>query len=198
MVGLGASLMAAPPPNLLLKMLPPDVVLENAEALSLTPDQVQRLNTAILPMQRQAWPAQQQVLLLNSQLVAMLEADKPDEQAVMSKFAELEQAESLVKQLRIKMTLEAKKVLSAEQQQKAMALTAAQYAPSGSEGPLLREKLLRVRDGIALMQSQGRDVSHVRELWQTFQKQAEMRHFNQAQKALNEALELVERSTAKP
>jgi hypothetical protein len=188
------ALWGATPKDLVEQVLSPDVVLGNAEALGLTNEQQQQLQEAIAPLQRAMWPAQQHMRARNDELVELLAAPKPDEAAVLAKFAELESAEAKVKALRLRMTLAAKAVLSAEQQAKAASLRDGGSAgvPKYGDGKLITEKLQRVRDGIARMQREGRDVEQVRALWDEFQKRAELRHHQLALKALNEALRIVE------
>lgn len=175
-------------------MLPPDAVLPNAALIGLSSEQVQQLRQLTAPLEREIAPALSKMRSSNDEFTALLSTGKPDAGAVMAKFAQLAAAESEVKALRLQMTLAAKSVLSVEQQQKAASLKASASAsnPTMGSGDMIRAKLQRVRDGIARMQREGRDVSEVRALWMEFQKRAEMRHHQLAMKALNDALALVE------
>ena len=187
-----ASLYAATPQELVAQMLPSDLLLPNAAALGLSPEQQQRLREKLTPLQREMPPLQKQMGGLNSALIALLAETTPDEDAVLAKYHELEAVESRIKVLRMKMTLAAKSVLSAEQQEKARALRGAPTEPVAGNGDTIRGKLQRVRDGLERMKREGRDVTKVRELWNQFQEHAERREHQLAMKALNEALALIE------
>jgi Spy/CpxP family protein refolding chaperone len=178
--------------DIVAQMLPSDALLPNAQALGLTADQQARLCEGLQPLQGEVIPLQNQLRDMTSAFVALLSQEKPDEAAVLARFSEMEAAEAKIKVLRLKMTLVAKVVLSADQQQRAMSLRGtAQPAVAGS-GDTIRLKLQRVRDGIERMKSEGRNVTQVRELWAEFQKRAELRHHQLAMQALNQALAIVE------
>src|SRR5262245_29681926 len=187
-----ATLRAATPQELIAQMLPSDLLLPNATALELSPEQQQRLREKLTPLQREMPPLQKQMGDLNTALVALLAETNPDEDTVLAKYHELESVESRIKVLRMKMTLAAKSVLSAEQQEKARALRGAPAEPAAGNGDTMRAKLQRVRAGIERMKREGRDVTKVRELWNDFQQHAERREHQLAMKALNEALALIE------
>jgi hypothetical protein len=187
-----ATLRGATPQELVAQMLPSDLLLPNAAALELSPEQQQRLREKLTPLQREMPPLQKQMGDLNTALVALLAETKPDEDTVLAKYHELEAVESRIKVLRMKMTLVAKSVLSAEQQEKARSLRGAPAEPVPGNGDTIRAKLQRVRDGLERMKREGRDVTQVRELWNQFQQHAERREHQLAMKALNEALALIE------
>jgi hypothetical protein len=136
-------------------------------------------------------PLQAQMHHAERELVTMLAAARPDEAAVLAKFADLNDLESRVKVLRLKMTLLVKSVLSAEQQTKAMALKKAQPTLPG-DGGRIRDKLMRVRDGLARWKQEGRDMTEVLRLWEQFQQFSERHWHQQAFRALDDALKLLD------
>lgn len=177
--------------DIIAQMLPADALLPNAQTLGLSTDQQTHLRDRLLPLQRELAPLQNQLREVTSGFVTLLSAEKPDEAAVLAKFAEVEALESKIKVLRLRMTLAAKSVLNADQQQRAMSLRGSipALAPAGDS---IRTKLQRVRDGIERMKREGRDVTQVAALWAEFQKRAELRHHQLAMKALNDALAIIE------
>lgn len=176
------------------EMLPSDLLVPNASTLGLDATQQQRLREGLAPLQAEVVPLQRQLTTLNSDFVKLLAESKPNDDAVLAKYAEMEAVESRIKRLRLRMTLLAKQVLRADQQQEAKALRGS-VPPYASESmPLLREKLERVRTGIERMKAEGRDVTRVRELWDEFQKRADLHHYKLAMEALNSALEMIEAS----
>ena len=150
------------------EMLPSDLLLPNASTLGLDATQQQRLREGLGPLQAEAAPLQRQLTKLNVDFVKLLAESKPHDDAVLTKYAEMEAVESRIKLLRLKMTLLAKQVLSAEQQQQAKSLRGSVTSHASESMPLLREKLERVRTGIERMKTEGRDVTRVRELWNEF------------------------------
>lgn len=183
--------------DIVAQMLPTDALLPNAQTLSLSAEQQERLREQLLPLQREVAPLQGQLRELTAGFVVLLSVNKPDEAAVLAKFAEVEALESKIKVLRLKMTLAAKAVLSVDQQQRAMALRGSMPPPLPGAGDSIRSKLQLVRDGIERMKIDGRDVTQVAALWAEFQKRAELRHHQLAMKALNDALVIVEAEETK-
>jgi uncharacterized membrane protein len=177
--------------GLLDQMLPPEVVLPHAATLGLDDTQREKLRSGLAPLQNEMRPLQAQMHHAERELVTMLTAPKPDEAAVLTKFADLGVLEGQVKVIRLKMTLLVKSVLSAEQQTKAMALKTAQPTLPG-DGSRIRDKLMRVRDGLARWKTEGRDVTEVLRLWEQFQQFSERHWHQQAFRALDEALKLLD------
>jgi Spy/CpxP family protein refolding chaperone len=173
------------------QMLPPEFVLPNSAAIGLSAAQSQALTQGITKLQAQMRPLQAQMYQAEADLTRLLVAAKPDDAAVLAKYADLDALESEVKQLRLRMTLLAKSVMTPEQHAKALSLKAARPTVPG-DGRWLRERLERVRDGIARWEREGRDVSRVTELWQEFQSYSQKHWFQKADQALEEALALLE------
>lgn len=177
--------------GLLDQMLPPEVVLPNATLLGLDDTQREKLRSGLAPLQNAMRPLQAQMHRAELDLVTMLAAPKPDEAAVLAKFADLGELEGKVKVIRLKMTLLVKSELSAEQQTQAMALKTAQPTLPG-DGSRIRDKLMQVRDGLARWKAEGRDVTEVLRLWEQFQQFSERHWHQQAIRALDDALKLLE------
>jgi uncharacterized membrane protein len=177
--------------GLLEQMLPPEVVLPNAATLGLDDTQREKLRSGLAPLQNEMRPLQAQMHHAERELVTMLAAPKPQEAAVLTKFADLGVLESQVKVIRLKMTLLVKSVLSAEQQTKALVLKTAQPTLPG-DGSRVHDKLMRVRDGLARWKNEGRDTAEVLRLWEQFQQFSERHWHQQAFRALDEALKLLD------
>ena len=174
------------------EMLPTELLLPNAAALNLSIEQQNRLREGLPPLQSESLSLQRQLGVLNAELVRLIAMPKPVDELVLKKYSEVEAVESRIKVLRLKSTLLAKSVLSTEQQQQAKSLRGTIPSFASESMPLLREKLERVRNGIERMKAEGRDTTRVRELWDEFQKRADLRHYKLAMEALHGALALVE------
>jgi hypothetical protein len=93
------------------------------------------------------------------------------------------------------MTLAIKKVLTPEQQAKALALQGRRLTESGSAqaGPdTIAAKLQRVRDGLQQWTREGRDVAPLRALWERVREAEDRGHYRQARQALDEAIALLD------
>ncbi len=188
LVSASATAQQSPLPD---QMLPPEFVLPNSAAIGLNEAQRQTLNEGIVALQTQMRPLQARMYQTERELSSLLGAAKPDDVTVLAKYADLDALESQVKLLRLKMTLLAKSVMTPEQHAKALQLKTTQPTVPG-DGRWLRERLQRVRDGIARWQKEGRDVSRVTALWQEFQTYSQKHWFQKADQALEEALTLLE------
>lgn len=177
--------------RLLDQMLPPEFVLPNTAAIGLDDTQRQALNTGITDLQTRMRPLQAQMHRAEQELVTLLGQAKPDEGTLLAKYGELDALEGKVKVLRLRMTLLAKSVMTPEQHAKAVQLKSAQPTIPG-DGSWVRDRLQRVRDGIARWKKEGRDVSRVNALWEDFQKNVERHWYQQANRSLDEALRLLE------
>ena len=193
---IAALMTASPAPaqtgsSLLDQMLPPEVILPNAAALGLDGTQREKLRLGMASFQNEMRPLQVQMHRAERELVTLLAEPKPDEAAVLAKFADLSVLEDKVKVIRLRMTLLAKSVLSAGQQAEAMALKQTQPTLPG-DGSQMRDKLKRVRDGLARWKTEGRDTTAVLKHWEQFQEFSGRRWHQQAGRALDDALKLLE------
>lgn len=177
--------------GLLEQMLPPEIILPNAIRIGLDEAVREKLRTGIARLQDEMRPVQAQMHHAERELVAMLAEPKPDEAAVLRKFADLGELEAKVKVIRLKMTLLAKSLLSAEQQMQVLTLKTAQATLPG-DGSRTRDKLMRVRDGLARWKKEGRDMTEVMRLWEEFQHFSQRHWHQEAMRALDDALKLLE------
>ena len=172
------------------QVIPPDLVLAHAEALRLDPQQrgaVQRLLSELHPRMP---PLMRRMREERDALVELLKQDKPDEAAVLARFDALTRVETELKRLRLQMTVGVKKVLTGEQQAQAIALQDKRAADAGT----LPAKLKRVKEGLEQWKREGRDVAPLRERWERFREAEDKGFYRQAQKALDEAIALLDAS----
>jgi Spy/CpxP family protein refolding chaperone len=184
----GVSPVAAQSPlELFDELVPPELVLGHAAELGLSAEQ----RRAVERIQAEAHRPSPSLLARMRQereaLMALLRQEKPDEAAVAAQFDRLTEAETELKRVRLRTTIRTKRVLTAEQQGKALALQRSR-AGEGS----LAAKLQRVREGLEQWKREGRDVAPLRVLWDRF-REAEARGFyRQARQALDEAVTLLD------
>jgi Spy/CpxP family protein refolding chaperone len=188
------------PRDLVDQMIPPDLVLAQSEAIGLSPAQRQAVHRVLVELQPRMPPLLRQMRQERDALVALLVQEKPDEAAVLAQFEKLNSVETELKRVRFRMTVGVKRILTAEQQAKALALQETRLADSGAgPGPnSLPTKLQRVKEGLEQWKREGRDVTPLRELWDRFRAAEDKGHYRQARQALDEAIALLDKPPPRP
>jgi hypothetical protein len=176
------------------QIIPPDLVLSHADAIGLDAEQRRAVRRIQAELQPRMPPLHRQMREQLEALVALLRQEKPDEAAVLARFGQLTATETELKRVRLQMTVGVKRILSAEQQAKALAVQGARPAGSGaSRGPdALSVKLRRVKEGLEQWKREGRDVTPLRELWDRFREAEDKGHYRKAREALDAAVALLD------
>ena len=199
-MSLASSGAAESPRELLEQMIPSDLVLAQADVLGLDARQRQ----AVLRLQADHYSKMPPLLRRMRQerdaLVTLLAQEKPDEGAVLAQFERLNAVEADVKRLRFRMAVGVKKVLTAEQQTKALALQGTRLSEGGAAAGAgtLAARLERVKDGLEQWKREGRDVTPLREKWERFREAEDKGFYRQARQALDEAIALLDAPRARP
>lgn len=187
------------PRDLLDQILPPDIVLEHADTIGLTPAQRNAVQKVQRDLQPRMWPLIAQIRQERDALMALLAQDQPDEAAVLAQFEKLNAAETELKRLRFRMTLGVKTALRPEQQAQATSLHAERLARAGATpGPSLQARLTRVKEGLEQWRREGRDVTPLRLCWEQFREAEQKGHYRRARQALDEAIALLDAPSARP
>lgn len=184
-----------PTRDLYEQLVPPELVLAHAEEIGLSPAQRQAVERVRAELGPRMFPLLEQMRKETAALVELLKQEKPDEAAMLAQFEKLSSVETDLKRLRLLMTARTKRVLTAEQQAKALAIQGKRLASdaSGANRYTVRAKLQRVKDALEQWMREGRDVTPLREQWDRF-REAEARGFyRQAREALDEAIALLEK-----
>jgi PAS domain-containing protein len=192
--GLVPARAADSPRDLYEQVIPPDLVLAQAVALGLSPQQRRAVQQVQAETQPRLPPLLRQIREQRDALVALLQQEKPEEAAVLAQFEKLNGVETELKRLRLQMTVGVKRILTAEQQEKALELQAQRLTGSGpAPGPdTVRAKLQRVKEGLEQWRREGRDVTALRALWERFREAEDRGHYRQARQALDEAIALLD------
>jgi Spy/CpxP family protein refolding chaperone len=189
---------AEPPRSLFEQMVPPELVLAHADALGLDAEQRRAVRRVQARLQPRIPPLLREMREERDALVELLRLEKPDEAAVVARFDRLAAVETELKRVRLQMTVGVKRVLTAEQQAKALVLQAERPAGGGGAGAdSLAAKLRRVKDGIEQWKREGRDVAPLREAWERFRAAEDRGFYRQARQALDEAIALLEAPPAR-
>jgi Spy/CpxP family protein refolding chaperone len=186
--------------DLMDQIIPPDLVLAQSDSIGLSPAQRQAVHRVLLELQPKMPPLLRQMRQERDALVTLLKQEKPEEGAVLAQFEKLNSVETELKRVRFQMTVGVKRILSAEQQAKALALQETRLSESGAGlGPnSLPAKLQRVKEGLEQWKREGRDVTPLRELWDRFRAAEDKGHYRQARQALDEAIALLDKPPPRP
>ncbi len=184
--GLGAEL-----PDLARMIISPEGVLARTDELQLTAAQrlaverEQAAQRAILAAptatKRRATEA----------LFEQLSLEKPDGRAVLARFEELNDAETILKRERIATTVRLKNLLTPAQLARWQAPRSPALTAPGLPGPTIPEMLEQVRMGIDAWRRAGRDLTTVNAAWERFRHHAEAREHAQARQTLQELIVLL-------
>lgn len=188
---LGVSgLAAAGPQDLARKIISPDAVLTQSGKLGLSSGQREDVERE-LKAQRAALAEPLSTMQRASEtLLEQLSREKPNEQAVLACFDELNAAETALKRARLATTVRLMHLLTPAQI--AILQTSAQSAQNSTalasdvSGAPVAELLRQVRTGIEAWRKEGRDLSTVNALWDRFRSQAEKQEHAEARKTLQE------------
>jgi Spy/CpxP family protein refolding chaperone len=199
-IGLAPAAPAESPRDLFDQMIPPELVLAQAEAIGLRSPQREAVQRIQAELQPKMPPLLRQMRQERDALVKLLTLERPDEAAVLAQFEKLNAIETELKRLRLQMTARVKHVLTQEQQEKALALQGKRLtdnaAPAGAN--TLPAKLARVKEGLEHWKREGRDVTPLRTLWERFREAEDRGHYRQARQALDEAIALLDAAPAHP
>jgi Spy/CpxP family protein refolding chaperone len=161
---------AAGPPtarNLPNLMPAPELALQHAAEIVLSPEQRSQLEGAIRDQQAASQHCGDQIRQESNALAQLLAREKPDQALVSAQFEKVLAAENEVKRLRLKLSLQTRAVLTPEQQGRLESIQHA--APSrrslSPEQQELAAKMAKVKELIERAKAEGRDLGNVREMW---------------------------------
>jgi Spy/CpxP family protein refolding chaperone len=186
--------------NLPRLMPAPEFALEHAAEIHLTTAQRERLEGAVRELEASAQKFSEQARRESDTLAQLLVKDAPDEAAVAAQFEKVLAAEDEVKRLRMKMSLQTRAVLTAEQQAQLAALQgrgsrARALAPEQQE---LAARMERVKELIERAKNEGRDLSAMREMWKRVDQLTREGKTAEASRLLEETAQGLESSFATP
>jgi len=151
-------------PNL---MPAPEYVLQHASEIGLSAGQRLEIEGTLCKLGVAAQESAARVRQESNALAQLLAREKLDEALVASQFERVLTAESEVKRVRLKMSLGARAVLTADQMRMLESLQnrASPRRTGSPEQAELAAKMTRIRDLIEKAKREGRDLGNVREMW---------------------------------
>jgi Spy/CpxP family protein refolding chaperone len=198
-LGLLATVGSGSPQDVFAELVPPDLVLAHAAELGLSAEQRQAVQRILADLHPRQPPLLRQMREERDALMALLATARPEEVDILARFDRLNAIETELKRLRLQMTTRTRKVLTAEQQAKALALQRKRVSEGGASGGTgtLQSKLRRVREGLEQWKREGRDVARLRALWERFREAEDRGFYRQARQALDEAIALLDAPPAR-
>jgi Spy/CpxP family protein refolding chaperone len=188
--------------NLPALMPSPQLALQHAAEIELTPDQRKHLDDGLADLETVATKFTTTVQRESDTLAEILGADKPDESAATAQFEILLAAEAELKRVRLTMSLRTRAVLTSVQLQKLQSLqrtrSSRQTIPPDNQE--LVAKMERVKGLIDRARQAGLDLSSIRAMWRRVNDLTQDGKTSEAGQALDDAATDLERklSTVPP
>ena len=198
-----SSALAENPPtarNLPNLMPAPEFVLQHESELGLSAEQHAKLAGTVSELESAAQNAAAQVRRESDALAQLLAGAQPDGAVVAAQFEKVLAAENEVKRVRLKMSLSARAVITAEQRRKLESLQN-RSTPRRTSSPELQElavKMAAVRDLIERAKTEGSDLGNVREMWKRVNEATQEGKTGEAARILDETAASLSAALASP
>jgi len=195
-------LAAAPPTARNLPSLMPAVetALQHADEIGLTSAQRTKLEDDTRNLEAESQKFTAKARQESDALAELLARETPDAAAVAVQFDKVLAAEDEVKRVRLKMSLQVRATLNAEQQRKLATLQGRGIhgAPPSSEQQELATQMERVKTLIEQAKSEGRDLSSMREMWRRVGELTREGKTSEATRVLEETAQSLEKTLTSP
>jgi Spy/CpxP family protein refolding chaperone len=185
------------------KLFPPDFIAANAQAISLSEPQQQKLRAAVEQVQARFSELGPRVRQEAGTFGKLIDQAGVDRSAVLAQFEKIQDVERELKRAQLELMLDLRSMLSEEQR---AALTRLKEQMSAKMGEKMRqaggdvpapmqqiqEKAERVKAGAEKWQSEGRDPAPIVEIMQQVGPLVQSGKFKEANELLDRALKLLE------
>lgn len=180
-------------------LFPPELIMQNGEAIGLTDEQKDFIIAEIHKAQDRFSELQ---LKLQAEVEAagvLLKQVRVDEAAAVAQFDKVLNQERAIKRAQLALVVAIKNKLTAEQQARLREIKKRQNA--GANGreharpqlpPAIPQKMERVKGGVQKWQDEGRDPSQVGELMQGLEPLMKAGKFKEAEELLDKALRILD------
>jgi len=176
-------------------LFPPELIMKHAEAISLTDEQKEQL-------QSEMHKAQERFAEMHSKLKKQLEAtdallkkERVDESAALAQFEKVLDQERELRRTQLALVLALKNKLTPEQQTKLQEFKkkAAREDARPTKAPpaSLQEKMKALKAGVKKLEDEGGDATAVGELMQDFKPLMDKQKFKDAEELIDQALKLL-------
>lgn len=196
----GANLCAKPPHADLVaeNLFPPELIMQNAEAIDLTDEQKEKLKSEMHQAQDRFAEMQSKLQKQVEATAALLKKAEVDEPAALAQFEKVLDQERELRRAYLTLVLALKSKLTPEQQAKLQEIKKQHagapdrvdrkpQAPPAS----LQEKMKQLKAGVKKLEDDGGDVTSVGELMQEFKPLMDEQKFKDAETLVDQALKLL-------
>ena len=175
------------------KLFPPDLIMNNADAIGLSQEQREGIRDLVQGVQTHFGEMQQQLKDEVDALRKLIEQPEPDQAAVLAQFDKLNDREKEIKRAQLTMLLDLRKKLTEDQRTKLAQLRPQQpQAGPGGVPQAIRDKMERVKAAANKWQGEGRDVAPVAQIMQQFEATMRAGKPQEAEAVLDQALKILE------
>jgi uncharacterized membrane protein len=172
------------------RLFPPDLILFNGDAIGLSDQQRQGIQSRVGKAQTRFQELQEALLKEQNAMAALLDRENLDEAALMKQLDRLLGREKDIKREQLELMLSLRNLLTPEQQARLKGLRKT-YSPSAMEARL-KEKVARVEAGLQKLANGGRDPSSIMEKMQPFPELMRAGKVKEAEELLDRVLGEVE------
>ena len=171
-------------------LFPPELIMNNADAINFTEEQRQELRE-IMEKKHGQFGGLQQALQQEVEALGKLLAQPASTQAaVLAQFDKVQDREREIKRAQLTLMLDLRSKLTDEQRAKLTELRAKNPGPQPPPG--FAAKMERIKSGVARWQSEGRDPSPIGQMLQPFEPLMRAGQIEQAGALLDQALKVLE------
>jgi Spy/CpxP family protein refolding chaperone len=185
------------------RLFPPDFIVANAQAISLSEAQKQKLQAAVEQVQSRFGELSPRVGKEAEALGQLIDQAGADRSAVLAQFEKLQEIERELKRAQLELLLDLRGMLNEGQRATLTKLKERQAASdaggsSKRDGAMpaqmkqIQEKAERVRAGAEKWQSEGRDPSPIAEIMQQIGPLMQAGKLEEASEMIDRALKLLE------
>ena len=194
-----------PPPQrpdpLMETLFPPELIMQNAEAINLTDEQREKLETEMHKAHDRFEDMHAKLDKQRETTAALLKKERVDESAAMAQFEKVLDQERELRRAHLALMLSLKNKLTGEQQTKLEEIKKHLPKPELAErrpGPAnpppasLQDKMKKLHAGVKKLEDEGGDASSIGEIMRDLKPLLDEGKFKQAEEVLDQGLKALQ------
>lgn len=199
-----SALCAQPPPHpdlIAENLFPPELIMQNAEAINLTEEQQEKLQAEMHKAHERFEEMHAKLQKQREATAALLKKERVDESVAMAQFEKLLDQERELRRAHLALMVALKNKLTPEQQTKLQEIKKHSPKPHVGEHPpppgkppppSLQEKMKKLKAGVKKLEDEGGDATEVGQLMQEFKPLMDKQRFREAEELVDQALKLLQ------
>jgi Spy/CpxP family protein refolding chaperone len=202
-----SSLCAQPPPHhpdlIAENLFPPELIMQNAEAINLTEEQQEKLQAEMHKAHERLEEMHSKLEKQREATAELLKKARVDESAAMAQIEKVLDQERELRRAHLALVVALKNKLTPEQQAKLQEIKkhlprpdslrpeVAERRPGKPPPASLQEKMKKLKAGVKKLEDEGGDASSVGELMRDFKPLMDEQKFKEAEELLDQALKVL-------